>query len=133
MPDLTANPADASEDEPNNERTARQTQPDRLRQSGKSNRQSAQPDTENDTNKEWNELCLAQVFDRVANGRGGFLEILVAPDNREHDRKRHGEISGQWNGAPIKTNRLLGQRILECENAPPALEVCDYGDAVENS
>ena len=58
-----------------------------------------------------------------------FLRISLL----EHDRQRHGEIRGQWNVAAIKADGFFSQRILQCENAPPALELCDYCNTVKNS
>src|SRR5678816_16472 len=45
----------------------------------------------------------------------------------------HSRIGRQRNSTALENDGLFGERILEYENASPALELCDYGDPVGNS
>src|SRR5262249_25165333 len=62
MPDLFSNPSHASEDQCYDEWTACETEADWLWQTGKWNRQSAESDPEDDSDKERNEVGTAQFL-----------------------------------------------------------------------
>ena len=81
MPDLSPNPADAPQDQRNDQRPTGEAQPDWVRQSGKSDRHCAQGNAEKDADEEWNEMGFVQFLERIANYGCRFVEIFFATDD----------------------------------------------------
>ena len=81
VPDLAPDPADAAENQRDDQRASSEAEPDRLRQTGEGDRQRAQRDAERDADEERDEVGFVEFFERIAErGRG-----LRRARRAEHD------------------------------------------------
>ena len=69
---------DAAEDERDDERAAGEAELDRLRQAGEGDGQRAERDAEGDADEERDEVRFVEFLERVADGGGGFVEVVGA-------------------------------------------------------
>src|SRR5208337_2048078 len=81
VPDLAPDAAHAAEDERDDKGAAGKTELDRLRQSGEGDGQRSERDAEGDADEERDEVRFVEFLERVADGGGGFVEVVGDTDN----------------------------------------------------
>ncbi len=81
VPDLAPDAAHAAEDERDDQGAAGKAELDRLRQSGEGDGQRSEGDAEGDPKEERDEVRFVEFLERVADGCGGFVEIVGHTDD----------------------------------------------------
>ena len=81
VPDLAPDAAHAAEDERDDKGAAGEAEPDRLRQSGEGDGHRSEGNAEGNADEERDEVRFVEFLERVADGGGGFVEVVGHTDN----------------------------------------------------